>query len=63
MEKYPYLKKKDDYTIFTTSDDMKNLKNVVKMKIDDEEVSVEFLKKILQDNRYYDNMNLVSFVQ
>ena len=54
MEKYPYLKAIGEYTIFTTSDDIENIKNSEKIKIDNQEVSIEFLKRILKDDNYYD---------
>lgn len=53
MEKYPYLKRMSEYTIFTTSDDIKNLKNGEKVQIEDVEISTEYLKRILQDEKYY----------
>lgn len=53
MEKYPYLKRMSEYTIFTTSDDIKNLKNGEKVQIEDIEISTEYLKRILQDEEYY----------
>lgn len=53
MEKYPYLKRMSEYTIFTTSDDIKNLKNGEKVQIGDIEISTEYLKRILQDEKYY----------
>lgn len=54
MEKYPYLKNVAEYTIFTTPDDIKIIKNSEKIKIDGQEVSVDFLKRLLQDDYYYD---------
>jgi len=53
MEKYPYLKKMSESTIFTTSDDIKKLRAAESIKIDDMEMSTEYLKRILQDEQYY----------
>ena len=54
LEKYPYLKEIAKYTLFTTVDDIEKIKNSEKLKIDNQEVSIEFLKRILKDYNYYD---------
>lgn len=68
MEKFPYLKKMEEYTIFTTKDDTDYLKNSEKIRVNDEEVSIEFIKRILDSDFYYDyayrylNNDIASFV-
>ena len=47
MEKYPYLRDMAEYTLFTSKDEVEQLRNSEKIKVDSEEVSIEFLKKIL----------------
>ncbi len=55
MEKYPYLKRMAEYTIFTTPEDINDLKFDEKIKVnDDVEISIQYLKRILQDKKYYD---------
>ena len=54
LKEYPYLEKIAKYTIFTTADDLKKLKNGEKIEIDGQEVSVEFLKRILKNDTYYE---------
>lgn len=54
MEKYPYLRKMAESIIFTTADDVHNMKNGEKISVNGQEVVVEFLKRIVQDSNYYD---------
>lgn len=54
MEKYPYLRNMAEYTLFTTRDDFEQLKNSEKIKINLEDVSIEFLKRILNNDFYYE---------
>ena len=60
MEKYmeevlsnPFFEKIKDYTLFTTVDDIKNLKSSKSLSIKGEEISIEFLKRVLLDEKYY----------
>ena len=54
MGKYPYLRNMAEYTLFTTRDDFEQLKNSEKIKINLEDVSIEFLKRILNSDFYYE---------
>ena len=45
IEKYPYLKDLTKYTIFTSKEDVEKLKNGDKINIDNQNVSIEFLKE------------------
>lgn len=54
MEKYPYLKNMAEYTLFKSKDEVEHLKNSEKVKIGSEDVSIEFLKKILNDDFYFE---------
>lgn len=53
IEKSPYLKKLSEYTIFTSKEDLDKIKTEGKIEIDNEEVSIKFLKRILKDDKYY----------
>ena len=53
LAEYPYFKDIVKYTLFTTEEDYKILKNGPTLKVDDQDVSIEFLKRILQDENYY----------
>lgn len=53
LEKYPYLRKMTESIILTTSDDMKNMDNGEHILFNGEDVLVEFLKRIIQNNNYY----------
>mgnify|MGYP003292090056 CR=1 FL=1 len=54
MEKYPYLKDMAEYTLFTSKDEVEQLRNSEKIKVDSKEVSIEFLKKILNNDFYFE---------
>ena len=47
MEKYPYLRNMAEYTLFTTREDVEQIRNGEKVKVNSEDVSIEFLKRIL----------------
>ena len=49
----PFFEKIKDYTLFTTLDDIKNLKASKSLSIKGEEISIEFLKRVLLDEKYY----------
>ena len=49
----PFFEKIKDYTLFTTVDDIKNLKSSKSLSIKGEEISIEFLKRVLLDEKYY----------
>lgn len=49
----PFFEKIKDYTLFTTVDDIKNLKASKSLSIKGEEISIEFLKRVLLDEKYY----------
>lgn len=54
MEKYPYLRNMAEYTLFTTREDVEELRNSEKVKINSEDVSIEFLKRILNNDFYFE---------
>ncbi|MBD9115096.1 hypothetical protein EGP95_04870 [bacterium] len=54
IEKYPYLKDLTKYTIFTSKEDVEKLKNGDKINIDNQDVSIEFLKRILNNDLYFE---------
>ena len=54
MEKYPYLRNMAEYTLFTTREDVEKLRNSEKVKINSEDVSIEFLKRILNNDFYFE---------
>ena len=54
MEKYPYLRNIAEYTLFTTSKDVEQLRNSEKIKINSIDVSIEFLKRILNNDFYFE---------
>ena len=54
MEKYPYLRDMAEYTLFTSKDEVEQLRNSEKIKVDSKEVSIEFLKKILNNDFYFE---------
>lgn len=54
MEKYPYLRNMAEYTIFTSKEDFQKLRNSKKIKIGSEEVSIEFLRRILNNDFYFE---------
>lgn len=54
IEKYPYLKDLTKYTIFTSKEDVEKLKNGDTINIDNQDVSIEFLKRILNNDLYFE---------
>ena len=54
MEKYPYLRKSAEFTLFTTREDVEQLRNSEKVKVNSENVSIEFLKRILNNDFYFE---------
>ena len=54
MEKYPYLRNIAEYTLFTSKEDVEQLRNSEKIKVNSEEVSIEFLKRILNNDFYFE---------
>ena len=54
LEKYPYLKNYSDYTLFTTKEDVDELRNGEKINVNSENVSIEYLKRILNDDFYFE---------
>ena len=54
LEEYPYLKRMAEDTIFTTEEDLKNLRKGEQIKIDNQDISAEVLRRIVQDDTYYD---------
>ena len=53
-KKYPYLQRMSDYTLFTTKEDIDFIKNSKTIVVGDIEVFVEFLKRILDDDNYFE---------
>lgn len=54
MEKYPYLRNRAEFTLFTTREDVEQLRNSEKVKVNSENVSIEFLKRILNNDFYFE---------
>lgn len=54
MEKYPYLRNMEEYTLFTTREDVEQIRNGEKVKVNSEDVSIEFLKRILNNDFYFE---------
>ena len=54
VEKYPYLREMEKNILFTTKEDVKKLENGEKIKVGQKDVSIEFLKKILGDEYYFE---------
>ena len=54
LNEYPYLKKMEEYTLFTSQDEVKKMRNSDTVKVGNNDVSVEFLKKVLNDEKYYE---------
>ena len=53
MEKSPYLKKWSENTLFIYKKEFEELKNSEKININSEDVLVEFLRRIIKNNSYY----------
>lgn len=54
MEKYPYLRNMEEYTLFTTREDVEQIRNGEKVRVNSEDVSIEFLKRILNNDFYFE---------
>lgn len=54
LKKYPYLQRMSDYTLFTTKEDIDFIKNSKIIMVDDIEVYAEFLKRILEDDKFFE---------
>lgn len=54
LKKYPYLQRMSDCTLFTTKEDIDFIKNSKTIAVDDIEVYAEFLKRILEDDNYFE---------
>lgn len=54
IKKYPYLQRMSDYTLFTTKEDIDFIKNSKTIVVGDIEVYVEFLKRILEEDNYFE---------
>ena len=54
MEKYPYLRNMARYTLFITREEIERLNKSEKVKVGSNEVSIEFLKRILNDDTYFE---------
>ena len=57
LEKYPYLKDYAKTTLFESEEIFNNIKNGETITINNEKISIEFLKKILSEEKYYDYAN------
>ena len=53
LGEYPYLKDSAKYTLFVSEEEYSSLKQGPKVFLDSESLSIDFLKKILTDDRYY----------
>ena len=53
LQNYPYLEKFQEYTLFLSNDEVDDLKNSRTIKVLNNSVSIKFLKKILQDERFF----------
>ena len=54
LKKYPYLQRMSDCTLFTTKEDIDFIKNSKIIVVDDIEVYAEFLKRILEDDNFFE---------
>lgn len=54
LKKYPYLQRMTDYTLFTTQEEIDSIKNSEIIMVGDIEVYTEFLKRILDDDNYFE---------
>ncbi len=53
MEKFPYFKDMSKNRLFVSKNEIEELIKSERIKVDSEDVSIEFLKKIIQDERYF----------
>ena len=54
LEKYPYFNSLTETTLFTTEEELEKMRKGEKIKAGKEEISIDFLKKICKDKKYYD---------
>lgn len=54
LKKYPYLQRMADCTLFTTKDEIDYIKDSKTIMVGDIEVYIEFLKRILDDDNYFE---------
>ena len=54
LKKYPYLQRISDYTLFATKEDIDFIKNSKTIAVGDIDVYTEFLKRILEDDNYFE---------
>lgn len=54
LKKYPYLQRMSDCTLFTTKEDIDFIKKSKTIVVGDIEVYVEFLKRILEDDNFFE---------
>lgn len=54
LKKYPYLQRMADCTLFTTKDEIDFIKDSKTIMVGDIEVYTEFLKRILDDDNYFE---------
>lgn len=54
LKKSPYLQRMSDYTLFTTKEEIDYIKNSKTIMVGDIEVYTEFLKRILEDDNYFE---------
>lgn len=53
LEKYPYLKAATKNYLFIENSELEELKESDVIEVDDVDVKIDFLKKVLEDDRYY----------
>ena len=53
IEQNPLFKHMSSYTIFTSIEDFKNIKAGKTVSIKGENIPIEYLKRILEDEKYY----------
>lgn len=54
LKKYPYLQRLTEYILFITKQDINNIKSSKTILVGDIEVYTEFLKRILEDDNYFE---------
>ena len=54
LKKYPYLQRMSNCTLFTTKEDIDFIKNSKIIMVDGIEVYAEFLKRILEDDKFFE---------
>ena len=53
LKKFPYLRIASKYTLFTSKEELKDIKKSEKIKVGLEEISILFLNKLLEDDNYF----------